>query len=185
VKKSKQWSVCLPIGGALKAAEAPDADLTWLATRGIEGEALNVLRLLRRQVLPHVRWLERQQGLVSYHFLVHDRTSGVPCPPEDTTAYIQLRCWFKRPVDGTRLFSAPWCYLRALDEKPEMAKIAGVDEEQISGGVRAAWDFLNAQSAWYLRLIGDFDEKVGDAVVLQHVRQFLHFLANMSQMRIQ
>ena len=184
MKKSKQWTACLPIGASLKSAEVPEADLAWLATRGIEGEALSVLRLLRRQVLPLVRKLEKKRGLVGYHFLVHDRTSGVPCPPEDSAAYIQMRLWFKRGVDGEKIFAAPWCYAYAIDEVPA-AQIAGDGERAIDGGAEASWWILNEQAAWYLALIESFYADVDDIVVLKHVRQFLHYFANMAQMRIQ
>ncbi len=176
------WEACLPIGATLKQDEAPDADIAWLMSRGIEGEALSVLRLVRRDVLPLVRSLRRRRLLREFSFLVHDRTSGVPTSAEDATAYIHMRVWLSKNTGGAEVFPKKWCFTRPAKEIEE---IAGIDRKSLRrGDIRPAWRLINEQSEWLLRVVDSCRPQSSDIDVLRQVRQFLHYFANMSQMRI-
>ncbi len=161
------WKAYLPIGRALRQDAPPEADPAWLASRGIALEALAVLRAVRTGVLPLVRTLQADRGLQSFHFLVHDRTSGVPTTPEDTTSYIDLSLWFSRAVDAREWLPRPWCF------------VAPRGRER-AGSARA---LLDAQSAWYLSLV-EHHRRLGDLDLLRQIRQSLHYFANMTQMQV-
>ena len=77
----------------------------------------------------------------------------------------------------------PWCYLRALGADKHTDKMAGVDLPVEVGNV-----LLAVQSSWYMSLIEATRTHlscISDLDALKQVRQFLHYFANMSQMRIQ
>lgn len=167
--KTSIWNAFLPIRAISKGDDPPDADVTWLMSRGIEGEALSVLRHLRKDVLPIVRKLETNKSLLSYSFLVHDRTSGVPCPAEDHSAYIHLRLVLKNKLSAKRFLSNKWVYV---------SLVTTTEKE------RFVHEVLDRQAAWYLSLI-ERGEKLSDIDLLRDIRQFLHYFSNMSQMRIQ
>lgn len=170
--KAKIWKAFLPIGASLKAAEAPAADAAWLMSRGIESEALSVLRLIRTEVLPLIRRLE-QGGLDRFSLLVHDRTSGVPTVAEDFAPYIDLTLHFK---NATCCLLDDWCFVKPA-ERP--TAIAGID-----GSVFLAEQLICEQSAWYLRVIESYTKNTSDIMLLGQIRQFLHYFANMAQMKI-
>lgn len=171
VRASKVWNVFLPIGTALKTDTVAGADTHWLASHGIEGDAFLVLRRVRDDVLPLVRTLEQKRRLASFSFLVHDRTSGVPTTPEDPTAYLHLRLTFTvlQTLRAVRArLPAPWVFHTPVKPSSDEAK---------------AHRLLDPQSAWYLSLI-EAHRHLPDRELLQTVRQFLHYFANMAQMRI-
>ena len=163
--RARAWKAFLPISPALKSDEAPDADAAWLLARGIEPEALSLLTCLRCELLPRVRGLGRK--LAGFHFLVHSRAEGVPCPPEDSRAFIDLSLYFKEPTDPREKFDR-WCWVAPRQ-----------GDDKIDGAIA----LLNAQSALHVRLVESYaGARPLDA--LMQIRQSLHYFANMSQMRI-
>lgn len=173
------WNAFLPIGSSLKSDDLPEADVTALQVRGIELDALRVLRCIRQDVLPLVRDLQKKGLLKSFSFLVHDRTSGVPTSPEDREAYIHLRLVFLTSVFRTisgrvrktsprELLPEKWILLQRVDVSPAEAK---------------AHQVIDPQSAWYLDLVESLGPR-SDFEALLQVRQHLHYFANMAQMRI-
>ena len=164
VKKARAWKAFLPIPSLLKTDEAPGIDLLWLASRGIEGEALSVLRCVRYVIQPLVTgWSD----LADFHFLVHTRAEGVPAPPEDSRAFIDLSLYFKRAVD-------PRAALR------DFAWVAPRADEKVTPAIA----MLNTQSKMYLELV-ESGRELSDVDCLKNVCQHLHYWANMSQTRIQ
>ena len=161
------WNAFLRVGDALKSNE-PGLDPAWAAAMGVDKDALAVLRRVRRDVLPLVRDLERRKILRTFSFLVHDRTSGVPCPAEDTSAYVHLRLVTSGRADVRRLLPSAWVYVSSVRPTAE--------EER-------AQRILCEQSAWYLRLVEGASE-MSDVDLLRHVGQTLHHFANMAQMMV-
>lgn len=165
--RSAVYNTYLPVGASIKSDKPPDADIAWLTSRGIAEEALTVLGLVRRVVLPLVRDLERRKILKSYSFLVHDRTSGVPCPAEDVSSYIHLRLVVTQ-VDVKKFLPKGLIYTTRVRPSKDEAR---------------AHEVIDAQAAWYLRLI-EREKNLSDVDLLGVVRQNLHYFANMAQMRI-
>jgi hypothetical protein len=169
--ESRVWNAFLPISSVSDKVEEVSAD--WLAQRGCTESALRVLRAIRHEVLPTVR-SGRLWALSSFSMLVHDHTSGVPCPPEDARAFIHLRLSFSTEVDEKHLRHQQnrldkWCYLTPIKPTPAEKKVHRL---------------LDAQSEWYVSLV-EANLKLSDLELLQLIRQHLHYFANMSQMRIQ
>jgi hypothetical protein len=176
VKKSRVWNAFLPIGSAATVDEVEPVTADWLAARGCTEGALRVLRAIRQDVVPLVRSLQsgqrRRQMLSSFSFLVHDRTSGVPCPAEDPHSYIHLRLNYANVITETKLrgqLPSKWCYLTPVDP---------TDTE------RRVHRMLDAQCEWFARFV-DYDPRLSDIELLQAIRQHLHYFANMAQMRVQ
>ena len=181
----KIWETFLPLAPAasLKDAVAPVCDATWLMAKGIEAESPALLLQLRDEVLPLVKLLGSY--VEWYSFLVHNHASGVPTAADDTRAYIHLRIKLRKShrreiVPSMRLIlSAPWKFTRQV----ELSRaIAGVDARVID--VDRAWEELGKQSAWLLEFIDACDKNADGYQLVRHVRQFLHYFANMTQMRV-
>lgn len=163
--KSVVYNAFLPIRTNLRGDATPDADVGRLEARGIDPEALSVLRHVRDDVLSLVR---RLKHLKSFSFLVHDRTSGVPTSAEDASAYVHLRLVFVKDVDAKKLLGDRWAWVSRVEETKEEAQ---------------AHEILNPQSAWYLDLVDRY-KHLADFDLLMKVRQHFHFFANMAQMRV-
>ena len=161
------WNAFLPIGKA-RAADEPGLDPMWAASMGIDIDALQVLRRVRRVAIPTVRKLERGGLLVGFSLLIHDRASGVPCPPEDDSAYVHLQLAFRGKFDVRRALPAEWVYIRQVD----------LNEQEV-----AVQEAIAQQSAWYLQLV-EAGADLSDVDLLRHVGQTLHFYANMAQMMV-
>jgi hypothetical protein len=186
----RTWETFLRIVDPSKQDLAPIADAAWCTAKGIEPEAPELLLQLRDEVLPLVRRLEKgTPALTWFSFLVHNRESGVPTTPEDHGAYIHLRMMFKRgeapDFDLTRVIPPAW----AMTHKCELSsEIAGFDLKALSlignEGVDRVWYLIGAQSKMFLSLIENHRPDTDGLTLTKHVRQFLHFFANMAQMRV-
>jgi hypothetical protein len=166
------------------ADEAPVLDEAWCAARGVSPLALPLIRHLRRDVLPLIRKLEGF-GLFWYCFLVHDRSSGVPTTEDDRDPYIHLRFELvPKPWQGEEdmlgFLSSSWKMTRQI-ELPD--QIAGLNLKY-RFDAPTAWRIIASQSRWLLELIEEHGSDVDDGTVLQHVRQFLHYFANATQIRV-
>ncbi len=179
-KMSRDWSTCIRIPDANTSDTALRLDPQWCAARGINSGAEVVLRMIKDEVVPLIRWLEKKHGLEGYHFLIHDRQSGVPTTEGDNAAYIHLRLFFKKPKN-LDLGNYPKCVLtRPNDERRE--PFAGLDIRIVKNqDVLGAWELLNQQSAWVLRLL-EVHEWADGADIVRQVQQYGHFFANMTQM---
>ncbi len=158
---------------------APEMDATWCLSRGIDPDAPVVIKLLRDEVLPLVTRLEKN-GLSWYSFLTHNRDSGVPTTADDKNAYIHLRLDFaysaKSPVS---LELGPlWTMTREVEQPKE---IAGISCDALL--IDQAWDLIGEQSQWLLFLIQSHQSDSIPQLVI-HIRQYLHFFANMCQIRV-
>lgn len=200
--KSCEWATFLRIPPPSTSDKVPALDPAWCAARGVNTGAEVVLRLLRDEVVPLVRQLERKHGLKSYHFLVHDRQSGVPTTEDDHGAYIHLRLVFKRAIDlynkvGLSGMSSasfpgnvsfvqryPFEMTRPVDSSGQTS-IGGIDLNLIVGGemsmLQRAGRLIELQSEWVLALI-EAHRWTDDADMVRQVLQFGHFMSNMLQM---
>jgi len=177
---SRDWATFIRIPEPSTSDAAPRLDPQWCAARGINPAAEVVLRMVKDEVVPLIRWLEKNHGLEGFHFLIHDRESGVPTIEGDHGAYIHLRLFFNQPK-GLDLGNYPKCVLtRPNDERRE--PFAGLDMRIVKNqDVSGAWELLNQQSAWVLRLL-EAHEWTDGADIVRQVQQYLHFFGNMCQM---
>lgn len=202
--KSREWATFLKIPPPATTDIVPALDPGWCAARGVNADAAVVLRLLRDEVVPLIRHLERKHGLKSYHFLVHDRQSGVPTTEDDHGAYIHLRLKFKRAINlykkvglsswlksqlpGTVSYIQryPFEMTRPVDSSGQTS-IGGIDLSIIKGGeismLERAGRLIELQSEWVLALIEAHAWR-DDADMVRQVLQFGHFFANMLRMQL-
>jgi len=179
----KIWETFLPIATWHTADLAPAADTAWLLSKGCEATSPALLVQLRDEVLPTVRRLAPY--IEWFSFLVHDRASGVPTTEDDKRCYIHLRLKLRTFRQHevipaiSRFLSDPWKFTRKVDLSRE---IAGVDPKVLD--VDRAWAELGKQSEWLLNFIEACDENADGLQLVRLVRQFLHFWANMTQMRV-
>ncbi len=181
----KIWETFLPIVAyePSKKDAAPACDMAWMMAKGIEAESPALLVQLRDEVLslvkrlaPYIEW---------YSFLVHDYASGVPTTLDDKRCFIHLRFkmrkFRRREVIPYVPFMMEKCWL--MTREVELSRsIAGVDASVLD--VDRAWAELGKQSAWFLSFIECLDKNADGYQLVRHVRQYLHFFANMAQMRV-
>lgn len=173
---SETWETFLRVEPLTLRDEAPPLDDQWMIQRGVDPSSPAVLRHLRDDVVPLVNDLRPE--LWQFSFLVH-AFPLVPTEATDTALYIHLRLEFlDNPVEPVmRALAAKWRFTRRWDK----GEIAGVDSQVVD--VDSRWDLLERQSEWLLNLVEEHrDADLGTLV--KHVRQYLHFFANMAQMRV-
>lgn len=184
---SRIWDAFLCIPDANTSDLAPVADEGWLASKGAYASAPVVLKLLQLEVVPLIRRLDDEAALYmagDCYFLVHAYGSGVPTTPDDRSAYIHLRLYFREAHRSiSHLLSDKWVmHTSVLDESEE---IAGIDRKLLKTGsvdsIRAA---LRNQSYWLLELLEAYRDDADPVLLLGQVRQNLHFFANMCQIKI-
>lgn len=187
-KFASMFETFLPVAEPIKGDLAPEGDPTYLAARGVEPEAPAILRQIRDDVLPLVRRLEAY-GLEWYSFLIHSYQSGVPTTPEDPKAYIHLRLSFKLYQDGMTdpahlkpHLPERWLMTRKIELSRE---IAGVyPATLVDDDIERAWWMIGEQSVWLLSLIEQHKADADGLALTRHVRQFLHYFANATQMKV-
>lgn len=147
---------------------------------GLSCTALDVFATLKRDVAPVVRQLKEYDGLTWFSFLVHDRDSGVPAAGDDDRMFIHLRVAFERPITSLSLLLPPaWMFIR----RGAFGSPIGERAAFMYGGELAAWRFIERQSQWFLDLVESIETPNGRAT-LDLVAQFLHYFANMAQMKV-
>jgi len=181
MKKSSSWVTFLRIPEPNTNDIVPALDPGWCVASGVYPGAEVVLRLLRDEVLPLIKNCEKLL-LTGYHFLIHDRLSGVPTTENDKSNYIHLRLNFKQPTE-LKLSNYP---------RFEMTRPAATGQTSVGGidliivknqDLEKVNRLIELQSEWMLALI-DAHEWKDDALMVRQVKQFLHFTANMAQMRV-
>lgn len=183
--KSREWATFLRIPPPSTSDKVPALDPAWCAARGVNPGAEVVLRLLRDEVVPLVRGLD---GLESYHFLIHDRDSGVPTTADDHNGYIHLRLTFKKPVvlvlKDFVMTRPAFVMTRPVDSSGQTS-VGGIDLSIVKDGSLEAIDkLLCMQSAFVLALVEAHDWQTDDAAMVRQVRQVCHWMSNMIQMKI-
>ncbi len=171
----KHWDTFLRIQPRETSDCAPIGD-EWCAAMGCTSGAGEVLDLLRKHVLPLVRGTK---GLDYFFYLVHDYTSGVPVSPAiDKADYIHLRLVFTEPVH-TLTIQSPWEMTKSVDPSG-----TGFDDGILIGGAEAGHRLIGKASAFVLDLIEAHKSDADVLAVIKNVRQYLHFIANMTQVRV-
>jgi len=181
----KIWETFLPIEpyASSKKDAAPACDLAWMMAKGIEAESPALLVQLRDEVLPLVKRLSPY--LEWYSFLVHDYASGVPTTADDKRCFIHLRFKMRKFRRREVVPHVPFMMSKSwvLTRQVELSRsIAGVDPKVLD--VDRAWAELGKQSEWFLNFIECMDKRADGYQLVRHVRQYLHFFANMAQMRV-
>lgn len=173
----RMWETFLRVGEkrpedveSASAAVVRDAEDNDLAA------ALAVLRALREHVLPLIRRLEERGVIDWYSFLVH----GQECvPTEDVSGvYIHLRLSLTSDFNtNTLTLPEPWCMTRRMTG----VDMGGVAVDKLLGGLRQAWKLHGEQATWLFEFLEQHED---EPATLYQLGQYLHYLSNMTQMRV-
>lgn len=176
-KTSTVWRTFLKIDSPLLQDKAPVADALWLAQQGMNESSPIVVGLLRRHVVmlqkilgPRLKWM---------WFFVHNRESGVPTTEDDKAAYLDITLVFDYPTTFSLL--RPYVMTRP-DELSNAC--AGWDLTKLRSGTKDVHGLHNMQAQMVLQFLKCFHSDVDTMTILKHMRQYLHYLANVTQMRI-
>lgn len=166
---------------AMTSDEVSDADDAYLISKGVESIAPYMMRLIRDEVLPLIRSLQKNNDLEWFSFLLHSRESGVPTTEDDKGVYIHLRLSFNRPQVKLKL-PRDWVMTRSIKLSEE---IGGVDGKALVGGTKTMWLLIGAQAALMLDFVEAYKPHTEVLTLIKQTRQFLHYSANMFQMKVQ
>ena len=139
---------------------------------------------IRFKIQPVISKLIENNLINWYHFLIHNRDSGVPAPEGDNDLYFHIRFSFKdhaNPEDILNLLPDYCVMTQHID--PPLKSVEGIDNTIIKNEeIEEAWRIIGEQSEWLLRMLAIHKEDAN--VSIQQVGQFLHYFASMAQLRI-
>ena len=143
-----------------------------------------VFNMIRFKIYPMISQL-KSKGIINwYHFLIHNRESGVPSTKDDNNVYFHIRFSLKEDVAIKRKKDAnnflPDNCEKHMTRQYKGVKISGIDKSLLKNEqIEEAWRIIGEQSEWLIEMLNIHKEDV-DIPYLQ-VEQFLHFYFNMTQ----
>ena len=168
--------------------QKPNLDMMWetFIKIGLQNETpyVKLYDVIRFKVSSVISSLKDNNAGSWYCFLVHGKNSGVSTTEDDDNLYLHIRFTIRKDIDPDKVLSSlpDYCEMTRYI-KPRLNSIAGIDKSQFkSGEIEEAWRLLGEQSEWFLQLLLAYKEETN--ISPQQVGQFLHFFANMSQLRI-
>ena len=143
--------------------------------------------IIRKQIHPLVSKLKNDGIINWYCFLVHGKDSGVPTTPEDTNLYYHIRFGLIEDIDLTPLLPNFCVMTRKLDSSFVRNISIGQDlmyDTQLmkDESIEEVWRMIGEQSEWVIKLLNSFKDSIN--VPYPYVGQFLHYYANMTQLRV-
>lgn len=160
----------------------PDLDNIWefaiKLPKGNLGE--KHLKVLRTKVIPTINILKKKFKVKWYCFLIHNNKNGVPIKWNGPQYHIR--------------FESPGCFTKnqffiALPDYCTQITHVNPDTIKVIRGLRAellkdqdftiAWKLLGEQCEWVIKLMNDH-KKIDQLQIMQ----FLHYFANIFQVRI-
>jgi len=156
--------------------QRPDLDRMWETFIRIPaGE--NPINMIRSKVGPLVSRLRDERIIEWYHFLVHDRRSGVPTSKDDASLYFHIRFEFGG-TDPSKVLP-DYCVMTRKTGRIE--SINGIDKSLLKEErIEEAWRVIGEQSEWVMNMLDIHKEHVD--IPLKQIRQFLHYYFNMLQL---
>lgn len=138
--------------------------------------------MIRFKVHPVISDLTKKKIISWYHFLIHDRNNGVPTTKEDNNPYFHIRFDLRKDINPDD-FLPNYCVMTRKIRRENVTSIAGIDKSLLKNEeIGEAWRIIGEQSNWLMDMLNIHKEK--NDIPLQHVGQFLHFYANMTQLRV-
>jgi hypothetical protein len=143
-----------------------------------------LVHVIRFMIRPMISDLMQKRVINWYCFLIHDRHSGVPTSEDDNNAYFHIRFALEADVEPERVLdSLPDHCVMTRRVEPRLETISGIDKSLLKNEeIEEAWRIIGEQSQWLLNMLSIHKEEV--EVQPQQIAQFLHFYANMTQLRI-
>jgi len=148
--------------------------------------------IMRLKIYPLVSNL-REKGVISwYHFMFHNRESGVPTTEDDNNLYFHIRVSLAdnvKPDDFESMLKdcvkTRQCDQKSIDHidivKDISGKVIRFDASLLeSEEIEEVWKFIGEQSEWLLRMIDAHKRDVD--IPLSHIHSFLHDYCNITQL---
>jgi len=144
--------------------------------------------IIRKKVYPLISRL-KDEGIINWYcFLIHDRNSGVPTSEDDINPYFHIRFAVKKEINPKDVLPS-YCVLTRKIEREWVAQISIGRNEVMNTSlfdpeeIEEAWRIIGEQSEWLFSMLNIF--KKDQNIPLRYVGQFLHYYANMTQLRIE
>lgn len=169
--------------------EKPDLNQMWETFIRIPAEEhrLNFNELydtVRLKIQPMIAYLTKNKVINWYCFLIHDKNSGVPTTEDDSCPYFHIRFALKKGMDSPvfQTLLPKYCVLTRKIESG-LESISGIDKNIIKNDdISEVWRVIGEQCEWFLHLLNIHKESA--PIPPQQIAQFLHFFANMTQLRV-
>lgn len=140
------------------------------------------IAIIREKIFPLISRLENEEIINWYCFLIHDGKHGVPTNENDKNPYFHIRFALIKDIDPKN-FLPDYCVLTRKIEVGWVEEITGIDKPLLKNEeIEEAWRIIGEQSEWLSRTLDIFKSDVD--IPLRDIGQFLHFYANMTQLRI-
>ena len=143
--------------------------------------------IIRKQIHPLVSKL-RVDGVINWYcFLIHGKDSGVPTTPDDSNLYYHIRLGLKEEIDLTPYLPSFCVMTRKIDSS--LVKNISIGQNLMYDTqlmkyecIEEVWRLIGEQSEWVINLLNSFNDSIN--VPYPYVGQFLHYYANMTQLRV-
>jgi hypothetical protein len=139
-----------------------------------------IIQIIRRKISPMIAHLENEGVINWYSFLIHDKRSGVPTTEDDDNLYFHIRFSLKNDFKP----SLPdYCVMTRKIKREWVKSISGIDQSLLRNGqIEEAWRIIGEQSKWFIDMLSIYKEDV--EIPPRQIKQFLHFFANMTQLKV-
>lgn len=119
-----------------------------------------------------------------YHFLIHDKDSGVPTNEDDNNFYFHIRFSVKKNTSSKDVYKILPNYCKMTHHiEHRLESITGIDKSIVKNEeIEEVWRIIGEQSEWVIRMLNIHTKNA--RIPPHQVRQFLHFFANMTQMQV-
>ena len=139
----------------------------------------NPINLIRFQIIPLISQLKDKGHVQWYHFLVHNRESGVPTSDDDKNAYFHIRFEFEG-ADPIRILP-DYCVM--TQKTRQLENITGIEKSLLKNEeIEEAWRIIGEQSEWLINMLSIYKED-RDIPPIQTM-QYLHYYFNMMQLGV-
>ncbi len=163
--------------------EKPDLDRMWetFIKIGIPQKTSlqQIIHIIRSKVHPMIYGLKQRKAINWYHFLVHDRESGVPTTKDDNNLYFHIRVALKKdvkPKDFRESLPNYSVMTRPIEHRLE--SITGIDKSIIKNEeIEEVWRIIGEQSEWIINMLNIHKENI--EMPIPQITQFMHFYLNM------
>lgn len=167
--------------------QKPNLDEMWETFIKIPSEDARVnlsaiYNMIRFKVYPIISGLMDNGTIYWYHFLIHDRHSGVPTSEDDNSPYFHIRFAVKKDVETNELPNSLPNYCVMTRKRRRIETISGIDKSLLKNQeIEEAWRIIGEQSEWLINMLNIYKEEID--IPPQQVAQFLHYYSNMAQIR--
>jgi hypothetical protein len=165
--------------------EKPDLNQMWETFVRLSWDDVPLgrhINIIREKIFPLLSDLEKKGIINWYCFLIYDRKSGVPTSNDDNNPYIHIRFSLTREI-APKDFLPSYCVLTRKIPVAGVNTIAGIDKTLLKNEeIVEAWHIIGEQSECIFKMLDIFKEGIN--IPLNQIGQFLHFFANMTQLRV-